>query len=186
MTAPTTLFQPSAVSVGPGVLWIAAVGSTEPSGVSSSWDDAFTPLGYTDSGHTFTVTNNTSDVEVAETLDPIDVLDTSRTVEVAFSLAEMTARHLQVAFAGGEITTAGGTVKFDPPVLGDRTPVMLGWDSTDHTERVLWRKCVPSGAIAIPRQKAPDKAVIPITFRALTPDDATKQPWTYYGADGIR
>ena len=46
------------------------------------------------------------------------------TLEVALSLAEITAKHLQAALSGGTITTSGGTTVFQPPALGAVTPVI--------------------------------------------------------------
>lgn len=174
------LYNPAAVKVGPGVLYFAEIGSPEPTTGSSAYDVTWTPLGYTDAGHTFTAEVQTGDIDVAETLDPILVADTGRTITIAFSLAEITARHLTVVHGGGTTASTNGYAVWNPPVLGGRRSFMLAWDALDNSERMLWRNCYASGSIAIPRQKAPNKALIPASFRALTPSNANLLPWTHW------
>lgn len=184
---PDTLVQnPKAVSVGPGLLYIAAIGSAEPTTGSSAWDAAFIPLGLTTAGHTFTTEGAFGDVDAAELLDPVLVAETGRTITVAFNLLEITAKHLQAAHNGGNVTTNSGYVKFEPPVLGQATPVMLGWDALDNSERILWRKCLATGSIALARAKAPAATNIPVSYRVLPPDDGTSAPFSHWLAAATR
>ena len=181
-----TQYNPAAISVGPGVLYIAPVGAVEPTTVSSTYDAAFVPIGYTDAGHTFTYDNQTADVPVAESLDPILVVPTGRVITIAFAFAEISAKHLQSAIGGGTITTSGGTTIFNPPAIGVQAGVCLAWDSFDQTERMLWRNCIATGSVAVARQKAPAKATLPASFRALQPTNPALQPFTWFGATSTR
>ena len=174
------LYNPSAVKVGPGVLYFAEIGSPEPTSGSSAYDVTWTPLGYTDAGHTFTAEYQTGDIDVAETLDPIFVGDTGRTFTIAFSLAQTTARSLTLAHGGGTSVSSTGYVVWNPPVLGGRRSFMLAWDALDNSERILWRNCAMTGSIAIPRQKAPNKTLIPVSARALVPANANLAPFTHW------
>ena len=161
--------DPLAVRVGPGVLYIAPLGSTEPTDLSGAWSQDWTELGYTDQGSNFVFDQTFEDVVVAEELEPISTLQTARQININFSLAELTAANMQRALNGGDIDTNGGVVTFEPPAAGDFTPVMLGWEADDGFERWVFRRCIQVGSLDIPRRRAPDKAVLPMSFRVNTP-----------------
>lgn len=170
MASPTG--NPAAVRVGAGRLLIAPEDSTEPTDLATAWDAAWTELGYTNEGSTFTFEGTFEDVTVEEELDPIYTFQTARRALVSFAAAQLTANNLQTALNGGEITTAAGVVKFEPPGVGDYTHVMLGWESDDGFERWVFRKCIQIGNIEVPRRRAPNKAIIPMQFRAVKPTGA--------------
>jgi hypothetical protein len=171
--------DPRAVRVGPGWLYIAPVGATEPTDLSGELGEtgtpnlaAWVPLGYTDEGSTFTFNQTFENVEVEEEYDPVEVLQTAREINISFASAQLTAANLKTAFNGGTITTASGIVTFEPPEAGDYTPVALAWEATDGLERWLFRRCIQVGTVEISRRRAPNKAVIPTQFRATKPHDA--------------
>jgi len=165
--------DPLAVRVGPGWLYIAPIGSTEPDDLTAPWAGAWTPLGYTDEGSNFVFESSFEDVVVAEELDPVAIVQTSRTATVNFALAEVTAANMQRAFNGGEITTATGVVTFEPPDASEAaTPVMLGWESADGLERWVFRRAIQVGTVDIARKRAPDKATLPMSFRCTKPAGA--------------
>jgi hypothetical protein len=166
--------NPLAVRVGPGKLYIAPLNSTEPDDLASAWDSAFVPLGYTSEGSNFVFDQTFEDVVVAEELDPVQILQTKRNATVNFALAEITAANLQRAFNGGTIDDdAGGLITFEPPTAGDFSYVMIGWEADDNLERWIFRKALQVGSVDMPRKKAPDKAVIPVSFRCTKPDGQT-------------
>lgn len=158
------------VRIGPGILYIAPLGSTEPSDLSTEWDAAWVEVGYTHEGSTFGFDQTFEDVPVEEEYDPIDTLQTGRQISVSFAAAEITATNLQRAFNGGEITSGSDIVTFEPPAAGEVTRVMLGWEADDSKERWVFRRCVQVGSVEMARRKAPNKATIPLQFRATKPD----------------
>lgn len=170
--------NPLAVRVGPGILKIAPIGTTEPTDLSAAWNAAWIDMGYTDTGSSFVFEATFEDVVVAEEYDPIATLQTTRTITVNFALAELTAENLSRAMNGGTVDTSAGVVKFEPPAAGDYTPVMLGWEADDGMERWVFRKAVQVGSVEIARRKAPDKATIPMSFRCSKP--AAKTAFVYY------
>jgi hypothetical protein len=169
--------NPEQVRVGPGWLYIGPIGSAEPTDLSTAWetvDADWVNLGYTDGGTTFVFDQTFEDVTVDQEYDPILTLQTARQVTVNVQAAELTVANLEAAFNGGTITgPTGGLVTFEPPDAGDYTHVMVGWEATDALERWIFRKCLQVGSVEIGRRKAPDKAVIPLSFRAVKPADAT-------------
>ena len=161
---------PTNVRVGPGTLYIAPVGSTEPSDLTVGWDVAWVKVGYTDEGTTFGFDQTFEDVEVEEEFDAIDTLQTQRAVTVSFSAAELTATNLQRALNGGTITSGADIVTFEPPPAGEVTRLAIGWEADDGKERWVFRRCVQQGSVEVSRRKAPDKATIPMEFRVTVPD----------------
>lgn len=165
----------NAMSWGPGILYVALVGTPEPASLTASWDGAWTQLGYTFEGHAFTFTTETEDIEVAEELLPVATVDTKQTGTVAFTLAELTARNLQRALNGGTIFDAGSYVTFEPPLPGTTSAFfrMYGWQADDGSERFVWRKCRNQGEMEITRRKGAEKAGIPMEVALLSPGTGT-------------
>lgn len=165
--------DPTKIMVGPGQLYIAPLGTDEPTDLTTAWDSDWVPLGYTHEGSEFSIENSFGDVMVAEELEPVLILQTQRLIKVTFEMAEITAENLRIAFNGGTITTNTGYVTFTPPPAGDATPVMLGWQADDGGARWVFRKCIQTGNVTIANRKAPDKATIPVEFRCMRPDAST-------------
>lgn len=172
-------FDPRAVRVGPGIVYVAPLGSTEPTNLTTAWDAAWIQLGYTNEGSTWTFDNTFEDVNVAEEFYPVHVLQTASTLTIAFAAAETTATNLQRAFNGGTITPSGAPpnsiITFEPPPAGTFTEVMLGWQHGDNMERWVFRRCIQAGSVEIQRRKAPDKSTVPMSYRGLKP--TSLQPW---------
>lgn len=169
--------DPTKVRVGPGWLYIAPLDSTEPDDLTTAWetvDAGWVNLGYTDGGAEFVFDQTFEDINVDQENDPIAVLQTARSITINVSAAELTAANLDIAFNGGTVANpGGGLTTFEPPDTGDYTHVMLGFEPLDALERWVFRKCLQVGSVSIARRKAPDKALIPMSFRALKPADAT-------------
>jgi hypothetical protein len=152
------------VRLGPGSLYAAPVGSTEPATLAATLDAAWVDLGYTEDGHTVKMTTNVEPVPVAEELDPISYEPTGREMSVSFALAQITATNLSRALNGGTITAGTGIVTFEPPASDEVTRLALLWESADGNERWIFRKCIQTGDVEIARKKAPAKATIPVEF----------------------
>lgn len=166
------LGDPLKVKVGPGTLYFGPVGVAEPTDLVTPWatvDALWVPVGYTEEGHSATITPSVEAIEVAEELTPIRYEETKREVGLSFAAAEMTVTNIQKALNGGTITTFSGFVKFEPPELGVVTRVAIGWESQDGEERWVFRKCLQSGAVEIARRKAPAKATVPMQFNCEKP-----------------
>ena len=173
--------DPRAVRVGPGKLYVAAEGATEPEDLVTAWSGAWTLLGYTQEGSEFVFEQEFEDVFVAEELDPILTLQTTRRVLVNFNAAQITAANMQRALNGGTITTDEGVTKFEPPGVGDYTHIAIGWEAEDSLERWIFRKCLQIGSVNIARRKSPDLATLPMSFSAVKP--ATGTTFVMYHAD---
>lgn len=149
------------VLTGPGLLYAAPLGTTEPTDATTALPGAWREVGYTDEGSTFSYELNTEQVEVAETLDPIRQVNTSRTITIAFAMAEMSRRNLALALNAG--ANAANTGAYEPPELGTEVRVMLVWHG-DGAQRWVLRKCFQTSNVEINRGKLPAKSLMTVVF----------------------
>ena len=100
------------------------------------------------------------------------------------SAATMSANATASGSPTASITRLIGDRKYEPPSTS-ATPVgiAIGWDSRDRKERYVWRNCIQTGDVETSRQRAPQKALIPLSMRLLLPLAAGVQPFAYWEAD---
>lgn len=169
------------VELGPGRLWVAPLGTTEPTSASAALPSAWSAIGYTEDGNAFASDITSEPVEVAEELDPIAYENTRRINRLTFQMAEATARNLVLALGGGSAQANDGS-SIEPPDPGSEVAVMLVWDSEESAGadnvRWLYRQAKPSGTIEIGHRKAPGKTLIPVTFNLEKP--ATEKPFKVF------
>ena len=162
------------VLVGVGRLWMAPIGTTEPTSASAAMPSAWIPIGYTDQGHEYTTDITQEPVEVAEEVDPIRYEITRRISSVTFEMAEATRMRLAAAWGHGA-AEADSAASLETPTAGSEVGVMLVWDSEDtaagNDENVRWiyRQAKPSGSLTIQHRKSPQKKLIPVTFNLEKP-----------------
>jgi hypothetical protein len=175
-------FEPGAVDFGAGTLYVAPLGTAEPTSITGTWNVAFVPMGYTESGHVFTSGMSVTPITAAEAYYNLTNIVTAKDSTVAFSLMQMTAANFQTAFNGGttSVVAGGGGVTYDPPAPGAEVRCMIGWQSLDGTERMIFRQCFQTAASAISRGKSA-AAVIPVSFDLEVPAAGGLQPWRWFG-----
>lgn len=164
------------VKLGPGRLWVAAIGTSEPASGSAVLPSAWRSVGYTEEGNVFTTEITTEPVEVAEELDPIRYENTRRASSVQFQMAEMSRENLALALNAGA-AAANDAQAFEPPDLGTEVRCMIVWDSNESATdgldggnvRWLYRQCYQVEAIETSRAKAPAKSLIPVRFQLEKP-----------------
>lgn len=172
-------FNAAAVRFGkPGKLYIAPIGTPEPTLVSDVWPAGWVPLGYTDEGSAFNYEISTDNVEVAEELDVLARVTTGRDASVEFALAEITYRNLTLAFNGGIVVGDGTAWTFEPPDLGNETRVMIGWDAmptvASNDLRVIFRQCLQGGSLGLENRKGATKSTIAANFQLEKPASGAK------------
>lgn len=176
------------LALGPGYLYTNILAAAEPTDLVTPWaevDAGWTLLGYTSGGSEFGYQLKTSPVMVEEELDVITNAPDGRTSSVTFDLAQITSDNLKVACNGGTITTGAGVVHFEPPDLGEEVRAMLGWESEDHTERMIYRQAIMNGAMKIVRKKGAANATIACVFELELPDTGQRM-WHWIGASPLR
>lgn len=165
----------SNVTLGPGRLYVAPIGTAEPTDATSPMPSAWRPIGYTEQGTGFTTETTSEPVEVAEELDPIRYVNTRRLSSVAFEMAEATRRNLALALNLGANADNDDTA-LEPLDPEDEVRIMIVWDSDDTpgatNRRWLFRQCYQSGQVELANRKAPQKRLIGVNFRLEKPDGA--------------
>lgn len=162
----------AALGLGPGYLYFAPIGTTEPTDLVTAWatvSAAWVTVGYTEDGSDLSYNPATSPVDVAEELDHLQVVTTGRDSTVSFAMSQITATNLKLAFNGGVLTVGTGIVTFEPPDLGTEVRTMIGWESEDHTERWVYRQCFQTGTIALGRKKGATNAAVAAQFALEKP-----------------
>ena len=192
---PSVSVPVNAIATGPGYLLYAPLGSTLPTNVvagsvfTDTWPVAWSLLGATDEGSEWSYGVETDNVEVAEQLDPVQVVATGRTITLAFALANISATNLKRLTNGGTLTTtgAGATLltAYTPPELGQEVRCMVGWESQDSTERLVGYQCLQTGDIAPARRKGADKALLSAEFTFEKPAGGGA-PFGYWTAGAAR
>jgi hypothetical protein len=178
---------PGNVLLGAGRLYVAPLGTAEPTSCSAALPSAWIAVGYTDDGTTVDIDLTSEAIEVAEELDPIRFSNTKRTTKLSFASAESTKKRLALALGGGAgFTDDAATFEFPDPsaIVG----VMFVWDSDEvpsaTNRRWLFRQCTPSGTVSRSAKKAPAKSLIPMAFDCAKPGASTAPVKTFPNASG--
>lgn len=180
----------------PGFLFWAPLSSSEPphAALASTydadvWPVAWISLGATEEGSQFKYATTIEAVEVAEFFDPVRWSTTKREGSFAFNLANYTLQNVKRVFNGGTIATVSGSgvtlsSSYVPPAPGAEVRAMLGWESLDHTTRLICYQTINGGEVESAFAKAPAKAVLPCEFKFEVP--ASGIPWKMYMAGTAR
>jgi len=178
----------------PGFLFWAPLLSTEPTHAAlastydaDAWPVAWIPQGATEDGSVFTYEQKVEPIKVAEFRDPIKYTTVERMGSIAFALTSWTLKNLQRAYNGAVISTVSGTgatlsSKLLPGNAGTEVRAMIGWESQDHTFRIVMYQTLNSGPIASPFKQSPAKGLIPCQFNFEVPLGAPQQPFAMYAA----
>lgn len=162
----------SNIQLGAGRLYVAAVGTSEPTSCSSTLPSAWCPIGYTEDGTTVTLETSNEAIEVAEEVDPVLYVLASRSTKLSVQMAELTRRNLALALGSGA-GADNDAQSIEPPDPGSEVAVMIVWDSDDTpsatNSRWLFRQCKVNGTIEFSRNKAPNKALLPVEFNCEKP-----------------
>lgn len=194
MTA-ITPFHSAPVNVGPGILFVAPLGTTAPLGIHGGPDATQTPgtngvafgagwvpLGYTVNGSEFDYTPTVSGIAVAESLTDLKQAITKVVQMIKFEMAEVTAANVQLALNAGAglITTPVSPIIHTQITLatpGLEPRVMLGWDRADGLERMIFYQVLQTGALKVSRQKAPNLSSLPVEFTLEVPPTGNPVDW---------
>lgn len=180
----------------PGYLFWAPLSSTEPTHAALAstydadvWPAAWIPLGVTEDGTKLNYETKVEPIRVAEFFDPIRYSTVERSGSISFMLTNYTLNTLKRVFNGGTLATVSGSgatlsSSYVLPVPGAEVRAMIGWESLDHTVRVIMFQAINSGTIEQAFQRAPAKAMLPCTFQFEVPTSGI--PVKYYAAGTAR
>lgn len=139
------------LTAGPGTLWTAAFGATEPadSTINAAYSgSAFTDVGATQDGVTLNVEREFFELEVDQVIDVPGRRLTKRDLQIVTNLAEPTLANLAIALNGGTVTASASYSTYDPaddnaatqPTY--RAVMFEGWAPRGFRRRVIARKCL--------------------------------------------
>jgi hypothetical protein len=146
----------------PGFLFAALLASTEPTYAAAgstydadTWPVAWIPWGPTMEGSTFSNSQNVEPIRVAELFEAVAYSVTDVTTTIAFAVANYTLHNLRRAMNAptSAISTVSGTgatlsSRLDPPEPETIVRCMIGWESLDHTMRMVGRQCINGGELS--------------------------------------
>jgi hypothetical protein len=173
--------QPGQIKTGPGRIYYAPLGTTIPtftasaSKLTGTWT-SFLEVGATDEGLTYSESTDTEDVRVAESLYAIRTQTTGKTGSVAFAMSHISDLNWKLASNGGTIVSTGSAATkmntYVPPLAGSEVRVMLGFQSLDDDEILIWPQVFNTEGFETARSGFADKHVLPVTFSVELPDPA--------------
>ncbi len=145
----------------PGFLFHAPAATAEPLHAAAGstydadpWPVAWIPWGPTQEGSVFSNSQNVEPIRVAELFDAVAYSVTEVTTTLAFAVANYTLHNVRRAMNAPSslVTTHSGTgatlsSKLEPPDPQDIVRCMIGWESLDHTLRLVGRQCINGGEL---------------------------------------
>lgn len=165
------------VLVGTGTLYTAPTGTAFPVDPSVAPSGTWVDIGYSEEGWSFNAEVTTEEVEVAEEIDPLDILATKREIHLIGQAAQVSLENLKLALGQGTVATAAGppaTKSYVPGSTGDLARVALLFRGKAPTvagvakvRDVQMSFAVPVGAVELASKKAPEKQLIGCDFRVV-------------------
>jgi hypothetical protein len=164
------------VLVGTGALYTAPEGEAFPdlnAVVSGNWLD----VGYSDGGWALAADFTFEDVNVAEEVDPIDVLKTAQQLRLVGAVAQPSLENFAIAFNGGVVANDAGPPDHDTYIPDSDTTaftptalllVVAGTAGFERQYRI--QKAMNTAAFSVQHGPAPDKALLALEFRLVLPD----------------
>lgn len=130
------------VIVGYGFLYTAPGGTALPTlttqPTSSTWTSAgFTEVGYTDDGVTVTYTPTFKNIEVDESMSPVQIVLIGEKLEISVKLAEATLLNLVQSIAGSTLTETAttSTLTIGNPANPNQGEIVLGFQGPAPTSQ---------------------------------------------------
>lgn len=164
------------VLFGPGTLYVAAVGTTEPTSASAALPTAWREVGWTDAGSAIDIAYTNQAVNVEEEFYPVTYKTTAVEMTLGFAMKQASRQNLALALNIGAAAPNDATA-LEPPAPNAEVRVAFCLD-TDDGARWIFRKAFQSGSLKIDRKKAPNAALLPVQFRLEKPAGA--QPWKVF------
>jgi hypothetical protein len=153
-----------------GAIYVAPVGTAEPSQPDSVLTGGWTELGYlSEDGVTWSVGRDTQDINAWQSFYPIRTLVTAQTSSVNFTLRQWNAETMVLALGGGDVTEpTTGVFQYTPPAAGtlDERAVIVDWQDGTRNYRLIIKRAVVTDAVETQLQRGA-AADLPITFNVL-------------------
>lgn len=172
----TTTKSSDEVLLGAGTLYVAPIGTSEPTSASATLPSEWREVGYTEDGSVVDIAYTNEGIPVGEEFYPVKYVTTAVEMSLGFNMRQASRRNLALALNAGADAANDGT-SFEPPAPGSEVRVMAVLDTEDGA-RWIFRQCFQGGSVTISRQKAPNVADLPVQFRLEKP--ASSQPFKVF------
>lgn len=159
---------------GPGTLYIADFGTTEPadSTISSTLSaSGWADVGGTQDGVTLNITQEYFDLEVDQIVDVPSRRQVKRDLRIVTNLAEPTLANLKIALNGGTVTASASYATYDPDDVGAsqaptfRAAIFEGIAPGGLRRRVIVRKVLSVEGVEAAYKKG-EQTLFPVTLAA--------------------
>lgn len=156
-----------------------------------AWPAAWIPWGVTREGSSWSYQLSTGEVTAAEYLTALAIVEEGVQIGVDFDVMQVTAKNYAAALNvnPSSVAALSGTgvntlTRVGPPVVGQSVRQMIGFESSDETERVFFYQCLQRGNIQVQRRKGANAASLPLSFGIEQP--AAGNPFDIYTIGTVR
>lgn len=169
-----------------GSIAIAPVGTTLPETEDEALHANFADLGYsTPDGVAFAFSQAATDVNAWQEAEPIRQILTARGLNTTFNLLQFNRDSFALAFGGGSWSVDSGTYRYDPPDSDDAIAeyaCVVTFRDGEKISRLVVERGTAAEAVET-SVKRTEASVLPITIKAIKPDDSDNRPWYYLSND---
>lgn len=170
------IVTPGNAAMGPGTLYVADFGATEPDGDHTGVYTTPSAVYWTDVGGTLgglrlKLGQEIKDLEFDQIVMPVDGRITKQEFVFEAKLAEITLANLVIAMNGGTLTSELGLTTYEPDLSdSSNTPdykalIFDGFGAGGYRRRVVIRKCLSTEPVEIASTKE-DQQVYAVSFKA--------------------
>lgn len=167
--------NPAEIIVAPtGTVFVAPVGTAQPTTEATALDALFKPLGLIDpAGVTFTDGITTGRVDAWQRFQRVKTLIDSKDTQINFSVEQWNNHTIRLAFGGTVSLVSTGHWKLNPgnPADGidERELILEFKDDQTHTYRIVIPRCTLGAAVTTNFVRSA-AALLPLTFDVLGPE----------------
>lgn len=169
-----TTTNPNAIFIaGRAYMYLAPVGTTQPTDVATALAASWVPVGlFTGDSLSFSTEPQFEEVTSHQSDYPVRRFQTGDSATVSVDLQEWNSRNLISVFGGGSVTSEGaGLYKYTAPTLGARTEVAVVIEAIDGTKKYRWGfpRCLQIEGVDLSLNKT-QEARLPLRLAVLGGD----------------
>ncbi|GAA2216968.1 hypothetical protein GCM10010400_72810 [Streptomyces aculeolatus] len=161
-----------------GGIYVAPIGSTVPTDVTTAWDAAWTELGFmSEDGVELNYSTDVEDINAWQALSPVRRILTGVDMTLGFTAIELKADSISLYFPDSTLTTTSGVTKLDIPSSPAPAEMAFGleWRDGTITNRLILPRgeVTERGAISLQRGAAVGLEMTVSAYASSAPEIAT-------------
>lgn len=135
-----------------GSIYVAPIGSTAPTDLTTAWDTAWVELGFlTEDGVEMNYSTDVEDINAWQSLSPVRRILTGVDMTMGFTAIELKADSIKLYFPDSTLSTTAGVHKLDIPSSPAPAEMALGLE---------WRDGVITNRLIVPRGEVTERGAI--------------------------